>query len=248
MKDGPGDKRYQELSALHPGDRALLNMSVWESVGDLKHFTFKSGHAPYLRRKKVGRGGARRWRCSQGLIPLPSLLLHPHTHTHTHTHTHIHTHTHTHQEWFEKRNGLQELGFPLDAPHHVCWWVEVGHKPGWDEGLERLRKLADRGESRGDAFTFFKPFPPPGVETGAGGQGGGSGGKGGDQGPSGAAATFPAMTVTAFAGLAVSLYAIYVEQQHEALGPGAFKAWCDFREGASCSTALTSSQVSPESE
>ena len=57
VKDGPGDQRYQELSALHPGDRALFNLSVWESVGDLKHFMFKSGHAPYMRRKKVCGGG-----------------------------------------------------------------------------------------------------------------------------------------------------------------------------------------------
>ncbi len=65
------------------------------------------------------------------------------------------------KEWFEKRNGLQEIGFPEDAPHHVCWWVRARHRPGWDEALKRLRQLADRGESSKDAFTFFNPFPAP---------------------------------------------------------------------------------------
>ncbi len=52
-EEGKKDERYQELSRHHTGDRALLNLSVWKSVGDLKHFMFKSGHAPYMRRKKV---------------------------------------------------------------------------------------------------------------------------------------------------------------------------------------------------
>mmetsp|Transcript_81359 Transcript_81359/g.143589 ORF Transcript_81359/g.143589 Transcript_81359/m.143589 type:complete len:228 (+) Transcript_81359:81-764(+) len=49
--DGPKDESYKEVDSQFPG-LALLNLSLWESVDHLRHFLYKSGHAPYLRRKK----------------------------------------------------------------------------------------------------------------------------------------------------------------------------------------------------
>ena len=49
----------------------------------------------------------------------------------------------------------------IDAPHSVLWWVEAGHRPDPIEEKQRLDILADRGATP-DAFTFAKPFPPPG--------------------------------------------------------------------------------------
>lgn len=48
--DGPGDPDYQEVDRLFPG-LALLNLSIWETVSDLRHFIYKSGHSAYYRRK-----------------------------------------------------------------------------------------------------------------------------------------------------------------------------------------------------
>jgi len=117
---GPTDKRYQEISDCFP-DRMLINLSVWESVDDLKHFVFRSGHASYYRRRKA---------------------------------------------WFEKEIGFDKaFGFPTKTPHHVCWWFKMdGRDPhcpvSWNEGMERLRYLAEHN-STPYAFSFGRPFPPP---------------------------------------------------------------------------------------
>ncbi|MDJ0910132.1 MAG: DUF3291 domain-containing protein [Woeseiaceae bacterium] len=54
------------------------------------------------------------------------------------------------REWFEKSSGA----------HQVLWWVEAGHTPTVEEGLERLARLDKEGPSQ-QAFSFAKPFPPP---------------------------------------------------------------------------------------
>lgn len=36
---------------------------------------------------------------------------------------------------------------PMATPHLVLWWVPEGHRPTVEEGMERLRRLADHGET-----------------------------------------------------------------------------------------------------
>ena len=54
------------------------------------------------------------------------------------------------REWFEKSQGA----------HQVLWWVEAGHTPSVEEGLERLAYLNENGPTP-QAFTFAKSFPSP---------------------------------------------------------------------------------------
>jgi len=58
------------------------------------------------------------------------------------------------KQWFE----------PIDEPILALWWVPAGHVPTVAEAQERLRMLKERGPSAA-AFTFRKPFPPPGVDS-----------------------------------------------------------------------------------
>lgn len=58
------------------------------------------------------------------------------------------------KQWFE----------PIDEPILALWWVPAGHVPTIAEAQGRLRMLKERGPSP-DAFTFRKPFPPPGVDS-----------------------------------------------------------------------------------
>jgi hypothetical protein len=44
----------------------------------------------------------------------------------------------------------------------VLWWIPAGHIPTVAEAEERLRHLEEHGPTA-FAFTFRKPFPPPGV-------------------------------------------------------------------------------------
>jgi hypothetical protein len=60
------------------------------------------------------------------------------------------------KQWFE----------PIQGPILALWWIAAGHIPTVEEALERLRLLEERGPSPA-AFTFRKPFPPPGEEAGA---------------------------------------------------------------------------------
>lgn len=53
------------------------------------------------------------------------------------------------REWFAKPEG----------PYQVLWWVEEGHRPTVEEGLARLRYLADHGPTP-YAFSFKSVFPP----------------------------------------------------------------------------------------
>lgn len=55
------------------------------------------------------------------------------------------------KQWFE----------PMDGPILALWWIPAGHTPTVTEALERLKHLAGTGPSP-YAFTFRKPFPPPG--------------------------------------------------------------------------------------
>ncbi len=57
------------------------------------------------------------------------------------------------REWFDR------MEFYL-----VLWWVEAGHRPTLDEAKQRLDMLALSGPTSA-AFTFRKPYPPPGVDT-----------------------------------------------------------------------------------
>lgn len=52
------------------------------------------------------------------------------------------------REWFAKPDG----------PYHVLWWVEEGHIPTVEEGLARLRYVAEHGPTP-YAFTFKTVFP-----------------------------------------------------------------------------------------
>ncbi len=58
------------------------------------------------------------------------------------------------REWFEKPSGA----------YQVLWWIEAGHTPTVEAGLERLAHLDENGPSP-QAFSFAKPFPPPGSDS-----------------------------------------------------------------------------------
>ena len=53
-------------------------------------------------------------------------------------------------EWFERAAG----------PNVVLWWVPAGTIPSTEQGLARLRLLAEHGPSP-EAFGFKSTFPPP---------------------------------------------------------------------------------------
>jgi hypothetical protein len=55
------------------------------------------------------------------------------------------------REWFD-RTGIAYM---------VLWWVPAGHEPTVEEAAERLALLRSQGAS-GAAFTFARPFAPPG--------------------------------------------------------------------------------------
>ena len=54
------------------------------------------------------------------------------------------------KEWFEMPSGA----------YQALWWIEAGSIPTVEEGMERLRRLAEVGPTA-EAFTFKKRFPPP---------------------------------------------------------------------------------------
>ncbi len=56
------------------------------------------------------------------------------------------------REWFER----------MDEAFMVLWWVLEGHRPGIEEGMERLEALRVSGPTA-DGFTFRRLFPPPGA-------------------------------------------------------------------------------------
>jgi hypothetical protein len=56
------------------------------------------------------------------------------------------------REWFRKPEG----------PYQVLWWIEPGAFPSVEDGLERLRHLAEHGPTP-RAFTFKSVFPPTAV-------------------------------------------------------------------------------------
>lgn len=57
------------------------------------------------------------------------------------------------REWFQ----------PMAEVYMALWWVPAGHIPTTAEAAERLRHLQEHGPTP-HAFTFRRPFPPPGVE------------------------------------------------------------------------------------
>ena len=60
------------------------------------------------------------------------------------------------KEWFD--------GAPDGMPSLALWWIPAGELPTSEEGLARLRLLAERGPTP-EAFTFRDRFDPPaGVE------------------------------------------------------------------------------------
>ena len=56
------------------------------------------------------------------------------------------------QEWFER----------VREAFVVLWWVQRGHHPTVHEAVVKLEHLRAHGPTA-DAFTFGKPFPPPGA-------------------------------------------------------------------------------------
>jgi hypothetical protein len=55
------------------------------------------------------------------------------------------------REWFEK----------MGEAYVVLWWIPAGTVPTTVEAVARLDQLRANGPSA-DAFTFGRPFPPPG--------------------------------------------------------------------------------------
>jgi hypothetical protein len=55
------------------------------------------------------------------------------------------------KSWFERFDGM----------YYALWWVPAGHIPSVAEARERLEHLRAHGESP-EAFSFTRPFPPPG--------------------------------------------------------------------------------------
>ena len=51
---------------------------------------------------------------------------------------------------------------PMTEAYAALWWVPVGHRPSVGEADERVAHLRLHGP-RPVAFTFKKPFPPPGA-------------------------------------------------------------------------------------
>lgn len=82
----------------------LVNMSIWETLEDLKRFIRSPRHVAVMRRRA---------------------------------------------EWFEK------------VEVYLClWWVSDGHIPSFEEAMERLDHLKQRGPSP-FAFNFVRTFDPP---------------------------------------------------------------------------------------
>ncbi len=54
------------------------------------------------------------------------------------------------REWFTRPDG----------PYQVLWWVPQEHQPSVEEGMARLKRLAQDGPTP-DAFSFKSSFPPP---------------------------------------------------------------------------------------
>lgn len=49
-----------------------------------------------------------------------------------------------HRQFYERRAEWFE---PLGQAHFVMWWVPEGHRPGLEEGLDRLNHLRAQGDS-----------------------------------------------------------------------------------------------------
>jgi hypothetical protein len=58
------------------------------------------------------------------------------------------------REWFAK----------YGTAYMALWWVPAGHVPTVDEAIERLDVIERDGPTR-HAFTFRRPFPPPGTDS-----------------------------------------------------------------------------------
>ena len=63
-------------------------------------------------------------------------------------------------KWFE----------PMAEAYLALWWVPAGHRPAIPEAEERLTHLREHGPTA-RAFTFRRPFPPPGASEAPNGAG-----------------------------------------------------------------------------
>ena len=61
-----------------------------------------------------------------------------------------------HVEIFRRR---EEWFAEMETHHMALWWVQQGHLPSVQEGLEKLQLLDTKGASP-DAFTFKQRFAP----------------------------------------------------------------------------------------
>jgi hypothetical protein len=57
------------------------------------------------------------------------------------------------KEWFDR----------MSEAHMVLWWVPAGYRPTITDAAQKLSLLREKGPCA-DAFTFRRPFPPPGAE------------------------------------------------------------------------------------
>jgi Domain of unknown function (DUF3291) len=53
---------------------------------------------------------------------------------------------------------------PKRWPPYVLWWVAEGHRPDWQEAVDRFERLHDRGPTP-KAFSFRSPFDAHGRPT-----------------------------------------------------------------------------------
>lgn len=57
------------------------------------------------------------------------------------------------RDWFDR----------MEQAYAVLWWVVAGHMPTIEEAANRLSLLREKGPTA-DAFTFGRPFSPPGQD------------------------------------------------------------------------------------
>jgi len=58
----------------YPGEHVLINISVWEDIESLEHFTFQTFHSDIMRRRmewfrKAGKASAALWWVETGTVP-----------------------------------------------------------------------------------------------------------------------------------------------------------------------------------
>lgn len=115
----------------------IPQMSVWTGLDPLFHFTHRSGHGSYLKR----RGGFVQSSLTRGLCMCCFLWC---------VCEGVRCVGCCTGEWFRK----------MPPPVYVLWWIPEGTTPTLEEALERLEFLRSNGPSP-EAFSFAARYPPP---------------------------------------------------------------------------------------